>query len=336
VPLDETLVVADGTYSWNVVDGNPGEQATATATITNGFVIGVTVTNGGEGYTEAPEVTIDGIGSGATATAVVENGAITAINVDATGSGYASATVTIAEPPAPYVVNYDAGTVSVTYETAPIARTEILATYEANDSSIAGALGAADSHWLELSVDGEAQTPRERVLSVPFAQVAGSAIQLNQTAIDSMDYVKTAPVIESGYLSAFGKPVIELDATLYETPWNRQSCDQIHVPEGHKIVFNNYYGSSSGYYFTRMDSNGTAYEYVRNYLRIKEAGSTPSDTSGTLFTQRLNTGNNLMWGIEFYGPIEVQLDTELLSTAQDISRPHYARVGYVVVPASFE
>jgi len=39
--------------------------------------------------------------------------------------------------------------------------------------TIAGALSAADAHWLELSVDGTAQSPRERVLSVPFAQVAG-------------------------------------------------------------------------------------------------------------------------------------------------------------------
>ena len=182
VPLDETLVVADGTYSWNVVDGNPGEQATATAVLANGFVVGVTVTNGGEGYVEPPAVTIEGLGSGATATAVVENGAITAINVDATGSGYASATVTIAEPPAPYVVNYDAGTVSVTYEAAPSAGTEILATYEANDRSIVGVLGAADSHWLELSVDGVAQSPRERVLSVPFAL---NAMYANQSDISS-------------------------------------------------------------------------------------------------------------------------------------------------------
>jgi len=185
VPLDETLVVADGTYSWNVVDGNPGEQATATAVLANGFVVGVTVTNGGEGYVEPPAVTIEGLGSGATATAVVENGAITAINVDATGSGYASATVTIAEPPAPYVVNYDAGTVSVTYEAAPYTGNQIVATYEANDSSIVGALAAAESHWLELSVDGVAQSPRERVLSVPFAQVAGVA-QALQSANDML------------------------------------------------------------------------------------------------------------------------------------------------------
>ena len=175
-PLAGTLIVADGTYSWNVVDGNPGEQATATATLINGFVVGITVTHGGAGYTEAPAISIEGNGTGAAASAVVENGILTAINVDNTGSGYTNATITIAEPPAPYVVDYDAGAVSVTYETAPTAGTEILATYDANDSSIVGALSAAEAHWLELSVDGVEQAPRERVLSVPFAQVAGTSL----------------------------------------------------------------------------------------------------------------------------------------------------------------
>lgn len=168
-PLTGTLSVTDGTYSWNSVDGNPGEQAAATAQIANGFVIGATVTNGGEGYTEAPSVTIDGDGSGATATAVVENGSLTAINIDTTGSGYTSATVVIAEPSTPFVVDYGSGDVTVTYETAPPTATEITASYQASDSSIRGALSAADSHWLELTINGEIQAPRERVLSVPFA-----------------------------------------------------------------------------------------------------------------------------------------------------------------------
>jgi hypothetical protein len=171
-PLSGTLSVADGTYSWNIIDGNPGQQATATAQLVNGFVVGITVSNGGEGYTTEPVVTINGNGTAATATAVVENGVLTAINADTTGSGYTNATVSIAPPPAPYVVYYSAGTVTVTYGSAPTAGTEIVASYEANDSSIVGALSAADAHWLELSVNGSAQSPRERVLSVPFAQVA--------------------------------------------------------------------------------------------------------------------------------------------------------------------
>jgi hypothetical protein len=172
-PLSGTLAVADGTYNWNIVDGNPGQQATAAAQLANGFVIGITVTDGGEGYTAEPVVTINGNGTGATATAVVENGVLTAINVDSAGSGYTNATVSIAAPPAPFVVDFVSGTVSVNYESAPAAGTEIVATYEVNESSIVGALSAANAHWLELSVDGTAQSPRERVLSVPFAQVAG-------------------------------------------------------------------------------------------------------------------------------------------------------------------
>lgn len=174
-PLSGTLAVADGTYNWNIVDGNPGQQATATAQLVNGFVIGITVSDGGEGYTTEPVVTINGNGTGATATAVVENGVLTAIDVDSTGSGYTNATVSIAAPPAPFVVDFVSGTVSVNYESAPAAGTEIVATYEVNESSIIGALSAANAHWLELSVDGTAQSPRERVLSVPFAQVASTA-----------------------------------------------------------------------------------------------------------------------------------------------------------------
>jgi len=153
------------------------------------------VSNGGEGYTTEPVVTINGNGTAATATAVVENGVLTAINADTTGSGYTNATVSIAAPPAPYVVDYSAGTVTVTYESVPTAGTEIVASYEANDSSIVGALSAADAHWLEFSVDGTAQTPRERVLSVPFAQVAGVSKSLEQEDIEPIAYQKSTGAV---------------------------------------------------------------------------------------------------------------------------------------------
>ena len=174
-PIAGTLSVTDGTYSWNEVDGNPGELATATTQLVNSFVIGYVVTNGGEGYTTAPVVTINGDGIGATATAEVTNGVVTAINVGDVGSGYTNATVSIAEPPAPFVVDYSAGELTFTYEAAPSAGVQITASYDANDTSIVGALSAADAHWLELSIDGDTQSPRERILSVPFALVAGSA-----------------------------------------------------------------------------------------------------------------------------------------------------------------
>ena len=60
------------------------------------------------------------------------------------------------------------------YASSPSNGTGVVASYKTLEPSIIGALSEASSHWLELSVDGTAQNPRERILSVPFAQVAGT------------------------------------------------------------------------------------------------------------------------------------------------------------------
>ena len=74
--------------------------ATATATLTNGFVTGAAVTDSGDGYTNTPLVRlIGGGGSGAQAVAVVSNGVVTAVTVLNPGSGYTSAPVVVIEPP---------------------------------------------------------------------------------------------------------------------------------------------------------------------------------------------------------------------------------------------
>ena len=78
-----------------------GETASAVATVTGGFVTGITVTSGGSGYTSEPSVTIQGgSGSGATARAFLNGDQVALIVVLTAGSGYSgSPTVTIAAPP---------------------------------------------------------------------------------------------------------------------------------------------------------------------------------------------------------------------------------------------
>ena len=80
---------------------NVSRQATATATVTAGFVTGITVTESGGGYVGAPAVTItDATGTGAAAVAQVSGGVVTNISIQNAGSGYsAAAMVTIAPPP---------------------------------------------------------------------------------------------------------------------------------------------------------------------------------------------------------------------------------------------
>lgn len=174
--LPGTVSVTDGTYSWNQSTGNPGSRATATANVISGFVVGATVTVGGSGYSSAPTVTITGNGTGAAATATVSSGAVSGITITNAGSGYTTgATITIALPPAPFVVNYSGGSITATYATAPAAGKTITATYRFSASGISGALAAGTEQWLELTVDGVAQSPRQKVLAVPFAVYAQKA-----------------------------------------------------------------------------------------------------------------------------------------------------------------
>ena len=71
----------------------PGAGATATATVSGGAITGVTVTNGGSGYTAAPTVQVfpaagNTITTNAVLSARVSNGVITSIVVDTAGAGY--------------------------------------------------------------------------------------------------------------------------------------------------------------------------------------------------------------------------------------------------------
>ena len=87
--------------AWLCLTAQAQRTATATATVSNGFVGAITVTDGGAGYTEPPTVILaGGSGTGATATALVSNGTVSRIIVLTAGSGYTSAPEVIVSAPA--------------------------------------------------------------------------------------------------------------------------------------------------------------------------------------------------------------------------------------------
>ncbi len=76
-------------------------QAAGTATISNGMVASLAVTNAGGGYSSSapPVVTLSGGGgSGATATATVTNGVVTSFNIVNPGVGYSTSPAIILNP----------------------------------------------------------------------------------------------------------------------------------------------------------------------------------------------------------------------------------------------
>jgi hypothetical protein len=250
-PIEGTISVTDETYSWNDVDGNPGEQATAYIIIINGFVIFADIENGGSSYDDdnPPLVTITGDGSGATATATVENGVITGIAITGSGLNYTEGDITIAPPPAPFTVDVVDGNLEVGYASSPSNRTGVIATYKTLEPSIIGALSEASSHWLELTVDGTAQNPRERILSVPFAQVAGSL----SSSLKNNNYDKNYKTL-SYRIEPFDRAYREHDQLLSESIIIAEDevCKLLRISKSNTTGF----GGSSVWRWTHHDLSG--------------------------------------------------------------------------------
>lgn len=83
------LCFNNSVYTTGVINGSMGYPAQANATVINGSVSSVSVTNQGLGYKAPPLVEFVGEGAGATATATInDNGSVSSITVTSGGSGY--------------------------------------------------------------------------------------------------------------------------------------------------------------------------------------------------------------------------------------------------------
>ena len=82
--------------------GQTPRTATATATVVNGFIVAITVTDGGFGYTAVPTVKISAsAGVGAAAVATILNGSVDKITITEVGNGYGvNPSVTVSPPAA--------------------------------------------------------------------------------------------------------------------------------------------------------------------------------------------------------------------------------------------
>jgi hypothetical protein len=101
VVSNEAGTVTSDSANLTVLGGSVAAGATAAAVVRGGFVAGINVTDGGNGYTAEPTVTVvGGGGTGALAKAFIENGRVVEILVIIAGSGYTSLPeVRISPPP---------------------------------------------------------------------------------------------------------------------------------------------------------------------------------------------------------------------------------------------
>lgn len=110
-PIYKPIVGTINIYKGITLQTQGGYGAYATATISGGVVSGITLTNGGTGYSSAPAVVISGGGGfGATVNATASGGAVTGFSGLNGGSGYTSTpTVTILSTNGDYSLDYKTG-----------------------------------------------------------------------------------------------------------------------------------------------------------------------------------------------------------------------------------
>ena len=134
---------------------------------------------------------------------------------------------------------------------------DIKVTYRYEAEGILGALSSGSEHWLQLSIDGETQATRERVLAVPFALRAGVAKRLDSSDTEKHAFLKWNRSQQSGYnvkVSTFpseSKKIKKLRLGIFEyQTWN--SID-IHIyridlnsPGMGGFLYGGQYGDSEG------------------------------------------------------------------------------------------
>jgi uncharacterized protein YdbL (DUF1318 family) len=176
-----------------------GSGATALATVQNGVITAITVTNGGSGYTAGAGIGISGItykGVPASATVTVVAGVVTAITVTNGGSGYVNPVVAIV------------GRSQPGFATNP---------FSFATSGYAGS--ATDGiqkqfSFIEALLDANLQTTDELVVFVNMGTVLGNADNYGLLALDSVDSVYHLDQLFGAFITNVYKKVDPSDVLL--------------------------------------------------------------------------------------------------------------------------
>lgn len=178
--------------------------AAATATVVNGFVVGVDLQDPGLAYTNAPVVRIIGDGTGATAVASISNRVVTAVVITNPGRNYTTVPLIVISPP--YVPQPTLGIAPLSrlaFSNLEVGTNYQLEYIEANPLKQVGApFAATSSSWTQM-VAGTASAGSYRLAVVP------APIQASAVAQVVNGFVVGVTVTEggSGYISA---PAVEI------------------------------------------------------------------------------------------------------------------------------
>ncbi|REC48498.1 hypothetical protein [Chryseobacterium pennipullorum] len=300
------------------IENFKGTPASATATVSGGAITGVSITNGGSGYTTVPTVNFYGGGSvisggtKAQATAVITNGVVTGITVTNGGAGYTNAPSVIISGGNKGILFPNLNIVNINSTTSPVSSpANGLIGFNGGTNSNTKALhffNAAASQW--QSVTDAENTPK--VAYLDFEMPVLSLLD-NTIAGGSAPLLKNRPSI-SGVSNIIG----------FNVRSNQASSYSLILPAGSYLVevnlnLNSPPESPAGQGGTAPLS-GSSY-YLMGYF-IDFYNDTYNNTSG-LFTSgassrkeipivsKINTNHLATWSYYYTVPANANIDGAL-------------------------
>ncbi len=234
VSVNGTNFTGTGQFKFALLNSgsNVARTASGTATVAYGFLVNVTITDGGAGYAAAPSATATGGGgSGAVLTAQLSGGAVTGVVVGNPGSGYTSApAIQFSAPPSTYatlwsndgssangnapaavvMLGVTNGLYSVLLGDTTVGNMAALATTVFTNSDVRLRV------WFSDGVSGFQQlTPDQRIAAVGYALVAGTvpdgSITAAKIAPGSIGMAQLAPgvVVGTSNFQVAGNPNVQ-------------------------------------------------------------------------------------------------------------------------------
>ena len=129
----------------------------------------------GESRSETSVLVATGDGEAAFFQKVFEETPVGVISVTDGTNTFKTGDVPTGEEPFSFTYTASLKRLNLVCNEPPAEGTKFTATFRYAESGIVGALGSAAEHWMEVTIGGEKQEPRQRLVAVPFALRAGVA-----------------------------------------------------------------------------------------------------------------------------------------------------------------
>ena len=153
----------------------------------------------GESRSETSVIVATGDGEAAFFQKVFEETPVGVISVTDGTNTFNTGDVPTGEEPFSFTYTASLKRLNLVCNEPPAEGVNFTATFRYAESGIMGALSSAAEHWMEVTIGGEKQEPRQRLVAVPFALRAGEAASLKAAT-------PRAIRLNTGWTDKYGMP----------------------------------------------------------------------------------------------------------------------------------